>query len=164
MTITRAIAVPRTGSVQDFDFLVGTWDVANRRLKSRWSGCTEWDEFPAINRCGSRLGSIVNIDEIEFFTRGFSGMTVRVFDLAQQRWSIYWINSRTGVMEPPVTGAFVGDVGVFRGRDTDEGRPIEVIFRWTRLGSHAARWEQAFSLDGETWETNWVMDMTRRED
>lgn len=33
------------------------------------------------------------------------------------------------------------------GDDTDEGRPIKVVFRWTRLGPDAARWKQAFSLD-----------------
>jgi hypothetical protein len=36
-----------------------------------------------------------------------------------------------------------------------------VWFRWTRRGPDVARWEQAFSLDGQTWEWNWSMDFTR---
>ena len=42
------------------------------------------------------------------------------------------------------------------------GRPIRVRYRWTLLGDGLARWEQAFSLDGEaSWETNWVMELRR---
>jgi hypothetical protein len=58
-------------------------------------------------------------------------------------------------------GSFAGDVGVFEGDDTFEGRPIRVRFTWSRVASPTPRWEQAFSDDGKTWETNWVMEMTR---
>ena len=35
---------------------------------------------------------------------------------------------------------------------------------WTEFPA-TARWEQAVSVDGEqTWETNWIMDLTRRTD
>jgi len=47
------------------------------------------------------------------------------------------------------------------GDDSDEGRPIKVVFRWTRLGPDAARWQQAFSLDGKEWETNWIIEHRR---
>jgi hypothetical protein len=33
----------------DFDFLVGTWDVTNRRLAKRHVGSDDWDEFPGIS-------------------------------------------------------------------------------------------------------------------
>ena len=56
---------------------------------------------------------------------------------------------------------FAGDRGEFRGRDSDDGREVEVRFVWNRLGADAARWEQAFSLDGREWETNWTMDFKR---
>jgi hypothetical protein len=35
------------------------------------------------------------------------------------------------------------------------------VFRWTRLGPDAARWQQAFSLDGSEWETNWIIEHRR---
>jgi hypothetical protein len=50
----------RTGDVRDFDFLVGTWDGVNRRLRKRWVGSNDWDIFPGRLRCESRLGSVVN--------------------------------------------------------------------------------------------------------
>jgi len=150
-----------TGDLHDFDFFAGTWNVVNRRLKARWVGSTEWEEFPGTCRCALHMGGVVNVDENTFPTRGFSGMTVRLFDHAQRRWSIYWINSKRGVLEPPVHGGFNGDRGEFFGDDLDDGRPVKVRFLWTRRGPDAARWEQAFSLDGQAWEWNWSMDFTR---
>ena len=58
----------------------------------------------------------------------------------------------------------VGDgVGTFSADDTDDGRPVRVRFVWSGITETSARWEQAFSTDdGRNWETNWVMDLTRR--
>ena len=48
------------------------------------------------------------------------------------------------------------------GDDEDAGRPIRIRFIWSKITSSSAQWEQAFSLDGgQTWETNWIMEMTR---
>jgi hypothetical protein len=150
-----------TGDVGDFDFLIGNWNVAHRRLKQRLAGSDDWDAFPGTSRCEKRLGGLVNVDENLFPTKGFAGLTLRVFDPAERRWSIYWVDSRVGVLTPPVVGGFTGDHGAFFGEDRHEGQPVGVQFRWTRLGSDAARWEQAFSRDGKSWEWNWVMEFTR---
>lgn len=153
--------IPPTGDVHDFDFLAGTWHVENRRLARRGVGCTDWETFPGKSRVALHLGGVVNVDELELPTKGWSGLTVRAFDVAARRWSIYWINSRQGTLFPPVLGGFAGDVGEFHGDDVDDGVPVQVVFRWTRRGPDAAAWEQAFSRDGVTWETNWVMEFTR---
>jgi hypothetical protein len=150
-----------TGDVRDFEFLVGTWEGHNRRLKKRWIGSNDWDVFTGRLRCESRLGGVVNVDEVDFPTKGWSGLTVRAFDIEQRRWAIYWINSRTGKLFPPVLGGFTGDRGEFYGDDMDEGRPVKVRFVWTRRGSDLALWEQAFSLDGKQWETNWTAEQRR---
>jgi quinol monooxygenase YgiN len=153
---------PATGSPGDFDFLVGEWNAKNRRLKKRGVGSSEWDEFPATLRMTSHLGGAANVDEIAFPTKGWSGMTVRTFDHARRQWAIYWINSKSGHLQSPVHGGFSGDTGVFHGDDEDEGRPIRVVFHWAKLGPDAARWSQDFSYDGgRTWETNWVIELTR---
>lgn len=153
---------PPTGDLHDFDFFVGDWTGANRRLKQRWVGSDDWDEFPNTLSCGSQLGGVANLDYyVHFPTKGWSGMTVRTFDTEAKRWSLYWINSRIGKLFPPVVGGFSGDHGEFFGDDEDEGRPVKVRFRWTRHRPGAARWEQAFSLDGREWETNWTCEHTR---
>ena len=150
-----------TGDVHDFDFLAGDWKIVNRRLKARGVGSDEWDEFPATSHARLHLGGVANVDEIRFHTQGWSGMTIRTFDLQTRQWSIYWVNSRTGTLFPPVVGGFAGERGEFHGDDEDGGRPVKVRYIWTKAGKDAARWEQAFSPDGRSWETNWVMDLTR---
>jgi hypothetical protein len=150
-----------TGAVSDFDFLVGTWHVANRRLLKRGVGCKEWEEFPASYRCEQYLNGVANVDEMSVPSRGFSGMTVRTFAVAQRRWAIYWINSSNGMLCPPVHGGFTGNRGDFYGEDNDDGKLVAVHFIWTKLGNNRARWQQAFSLDGHAWETNWIMEFTR---
>jgi hypothetical protein len=151
----------RTGDAHDFDFLAGAWNVANRRLVARGVGSTEWDEFPASHSARLHLGGIANVDEMICPTKGWSGMTVRHFHGAQRQWSIRWISSRTGAMDPGVVGGFEGDRGEFYGEDEDDGKPVKVRFIWTRLGPDAARWEQSFSYADGPWETNWVMEFTR---
>ena len=160
-SITAVEEEARRASARDFDFLHGRWSVVNRRLQQRWAGCTEWDVFPATVEDRSVLAGGANMDEITFPTRGFTGMTLRLFDVERQQWWLYWVNSRDGLLQPPVVGRFEGDTGTFEGDDTDEGRPVRVRFIWRR-GTDSARWEQAFSDDGGvTWETNWIMEMTR---
>ncbi len=156
MTPTRFIG--RSG---DFDFLIGQWQVHNRRLKQRQVGSTTWEEFPATMQARVMLDGAVSVDEITFPSQGFSGMTLRTLDPATKRWSIYWINSASGRLEPPVHGGFDGARGEFFGDDCDGGRAVRVRFIWTRLGPCAARWEQAFALAGGAWEDNWVMELRR---
>jgi hypothetical protein len=53
-------------------------------------------------------------------------------------------------------------VGRFYADDQHEGRPVRCRFIWSDISATTARWEQAFSVDGEqTWETNWIMTSTR---
>jgi hypothetical protein len=147
----------------DFDFWMGTWRIQNRRLRARLAGSTEWDTFEARGQTWPILNGLGNRDEFRTdFWPDFVGMTFRFFNPQTRQWSIYWADSRRGILEPPVVGGFSGDVGTFYGDDVFEGKPIRVRFVWTRAPQ--VRWEQAFSTDGgKTWETNWTMDMTREE-
>jgi hypothetical protein len=46
--------------------------------------------------------------------------------------------------------------------DTYDGKDIRARFVWSDITADSARWEQAFSVDGErTWITNWIVDFTR---
>lgn len=88
----------------------------------------------------------------------------RFFDPATRQWSIYWASSRRPalLLDPPVIGSFSGDVGVFEGDDTFDGRPVRVRYMWRDVTSPTPHWEQAFSADGgETSETNWIAEFTR---
>ena len=71
------------------------------------------------------------------------------------------MNSRDGLLPPPVVGGFLGDTGEFLGEDVDGDRPVAVRCLWDRLGPDSARWEQAFSYEGGPWEANWIMEFQR---
>jgi hypothetical protein len=160
---TYAFTLARTGNLHDFDFIAGAWTLQNRRLQKRWVAeqDRQWDEFPAVD-CGAvYLGSTVNVDEIHFPTRGWAGVTFRNFDLEKRQWSIHWVSSRTGKVDSGVFGGFDGDRGEFYGEDVDDGRPVKMRYLWIKHGPDHAHWEQAFSLDGKTWEVNWMNDLTR---
>lgn len=150
-----------TGDVHDFDFFTGEWTLQNRRLKVRGVGSNEWEEFPAVTQARQQLGAMVNVDEINYPTKGWSGLTVRVFNPEKRQWSIYWVSSKRGVVDPPQVGGFTGNRGEFYGEDEDEGRHVKVRYIWVKTGPDTAHWEQAFSYDGKTWETNWTNDLVR---
>ena len=156
------------GRPHDFDFLVGgTWHVANRRLPRRHVGSDDWIEFDHTCHAVAMMDGQVSVDENDFATQGFKGVTLRTLDVAARRWAIYWINGADGHVQPPVHGGWCGDRGEFFGDDVDAGRPVRVRFLWERLGPDAARWSQDFALVGQhgeadgPWETNWVMTMRR---
>ena len=154
-------------SSRDFDFWMGRWNVHNRRLRKRLAGADEWDEFEATVVARPILDGMGNEDEFRTdYDGGFIGMSFRFFDPAKKRWSIYWADSRhCGELDPPVYGTFSGDSGVFEGTDVFEGRPILVRFTWSGITTPTVSWEQAFSDNGgQTWETNWIMEITRAED
>lgn len=153
----------RTGGVHDFDFLAGAWTVRNRTLKTG-SGRGGWVEFAATTCMRRHLGGVVNVDEFQFPGKGYSAMALRVFHLERRQWSIYWIESRAGVLLPPVMGGFEGARGEFYGEDELAGRRVIFRFVWTRLGADRARWEQAYSPDGQQWTLVWVMDFTRTDE
>lgn len=149
--------------MNNFDFLVGTWDSVQRRLVKPLTGSDEWYEFAGTTRCYSMFGGAANVDEVSFPDKGFNGLSVRLLNPETDEWSIYWANSRNGILAlPPVVGKFVDGVGEFFSEEDYEGRPIVVRYRWSDITDTSARWTQAFSTDkGETWETNWEAEFTR---
>ncbi|HYE47004.1 MAG TPA: DUF1579 domain-containing protein [Caulobacter sp.] len=149
---------------RDFHFLYGRWSVRHRRLKERGAGCREWDEFEGSSFCQGLMGGIVNIDENDMPDRGFQGVTFRCFDVARRQWAIYWVDNRSGELQPPVFGGFEAGTGRFYGDDLDGGRPVKVRFIWEAATPGVARWTQAFSYDGgESWEDNWIMEFRRAD-
>jgi hypothetical protein len=150
----------------DFDFLAGRWRIRNERLVKRLQQCTEWETFEASQQAQLLPRGLGNTDD--FVTEhwpGFAAMSLRLYDPVARQWSIRWATNRDGVLGPPLLGAFDADgVGIFEGRDTEEGRPIRVRFTWSDITPGSARWQQEFSADeGQTWELNWIMHLTRVE-
>lgn len=154
----------KNSSPNDFDFLVGKWKINNRKLKSRLSNCTEWEEFEATGEMTKILKGIGNTDNFLTTFEGipFEGRTLRLFNPKSKLWSIYWADSTTGALEVPVTGSFDGNIGKFYTKDIFNGREIVIMFQWDKTNPHQPIWSQAFSMDnGCTWEWNWHMNFCR---
>ena len=76
-------------------------------------------------------------------------------DLAHQRDQLRWFGG--------MVGNHVVDMVNRYGEDRDNGRPVKVRYTWTKVDRDHARWEQAFSYDDRSWETNWRADFVRAD-
>ena len=149
--------------VTDFDFLPGTWHVANRRLVNLLDpDCAEWEEFEATSEARGMLDGFGNVDH--FRTPGYEGFSLRLYDPEEDLWRIWWSSTgRPGRLDPPVEGRFSApDRARFECEDVLDGVPISMRFDWSEITGDAARWEQSFSFDGgASYKLNWVMLLTR---
>jgi hypothetical protein len=178
-----AQAAPVKDGSHDFDFIYGKWRMPNHRLKNRLAASHEWVDFITCDEGSPLPGGIGDIDYWKAnLWKDFVGVTVRTYDPKTGLWRIYWVDNTfsAGVIQPPVAGKFVGNVGIFEGSDTYKGIPVKVRFTWTvnpkgapaaekweqalnpKGAAVVAKWEQAFSTDGgKTWETNWYNEFIR---
>lgn len=146
-----------TSSQRDFDYLVGNWKLRNRRLASRLTHSTEWIAYESRVEMHQILNGVGNIDKYTDSAGGkpYEGVALRLFDPKTRLWSIYWADGNAGKLDPPVVGSFENKIGHFFGRDTYQGKPIIVVFRWDVRNPRLPIWSQAFSTDnGRTWEWN----------
>lgn len=162
--MTQTEAVPP--GLHDFDFLVGHWKVHHRRLKERLANNHEWVEFEGTSVLHMVMGGYGTVDDnvLEAPAGTYRAVSLRSFDPKSGQWSTWWLDSRMplGPLDPPVRGGFRDGIGTFLGDDTFNGKPIRVRYLWSEITPTSCHWEQAFSPDnGVTWETNWVMDLTR---
>jgi len=163
--VPPGFTMERTGGEHDFAYFEGAWTTMQHRLRTRFPpGANDWEDFPGTLCAVPYLEGRASVDELYFPTRDHAGFTLRLFDRERRQWSIYWVNSTNGRLDPiPVVGGFQGNRGEFYARDQFEGRPIKVRYLWTIIDQNHARWEQAFSFDDRTWETNWTADFTRAD-
>lgn len=154
------IVASKTSSAKDFDFLAGKWTMENRKLKSRLNGCTEWITFESSDEnLGTILHGAGNLDfyRTTFDGKPYEGLTLRLFNPKTKLWSLYWVASDVGVLDPPVVGSFEGNIGMFYGKDVFQGKPILFVFKWDKTDPDNPVWSQAFSADnGITWEWNYT--------
>jgi hypothetical protein len=150
----------------DFDFLIGDWNVHNRRLTAPLSGSNQWYEFEARSTARHVWGGLANMDEFHAETTPngkITGMTVRLYDPKSEQWSIYWGSATAGKLGVPTVGAFHDGRGEFFDQEDFNGKSIFVRYTWSKMTSDSAQWDQAFSSDGgQTWESNWIMEFVRR--
>lgn len=146
-----------TGKAGDFDFLSGHWHIKHRQLKDG-----KWDLFDGEATVFGILDGIASVEELRIPSRNFSGMGVRLLDVERKLWADYWVNRKSGVLNPPSWGSFAQGVGTWGSDDVNGAMPVIVRGVWDQITPEACRWYQATSRDnGSTWEENWIMHWQR---
>ncbi len=159
------IVASKSSTQNDFDFLVGKWNIHNKKLKSRLSNSNDWIEFEAVQEMRKVLTGMGNVEIISatIDDKPYEGMAIRLFNRATKLWSIYWADNSLGTMDNPVVGSFEHGIGTFFGKEILNGKEVILQFRWDATKPEKPVWSQAFSADhGRTWEWNWYMYFTRR--
>lgn len=152
------------GGRGDFDFLAGAWTTVQRRLVARGVGSTEWkDSAPNVHCATHYLDGTFTVEESFSPVKGVTGLFLYAFDVEKSQWALYWIDPKVGKLESPLVGGFNGSLGAFYGEDVDDGRPVKVRYSWIVRDKDHAHWEQAFSFDNRSWETNWTAEFTRTD-
>lgn len=154
--------------IHNFDFLIGKWDVVNRRLKERLTNCDEWIEFSAAMETKSILNGLGTMDEMKssHFGNNFVGLSIRILNPVLDEWTIYWAdtaNPEVG-LKKQVVGKFENGKGTFFGKEDYQGKVVKLRFLWIKESSSTAKWEQAYYDEAnQVWETNWTMLFTSIE-
>jgi hypothetical protein len=159
-----------TGTVShgkhDFDWDIGTWKTHQRRLLHPLTGSTTWVEYSGTDVV-RRIWDGANHGMVE--ADGPAGhleiFTLRLYNPQSHQWSIYFANSASGALSPPVIGEFKSGNGEFYDQEEYNGRTILVRFAISDITPNSCHFEQAFSADGgKTWETNFIVTETLLED
>ena len=163
-TAAPAGAQARDGS-HDFDWEIGSWTTHLRYLPEPLTGSNRWVEYRGTSDIRALMGGRANLVELSVGNASgrIEGMSLRLYNPKSRQWTLNFASIRSGVLTPPVTGAFdEKGRGTFYGVDTVDDRTVLVRFVISDVTPSSARFEQAFSADGgATWETNWIAVDTR---
>jgi hypothetical protein len=150
---------------RDFDFELGSWKIHLKKLQHPLSGSNTWVEFDGTSITRKLWDGRSQLEQFETDspTMGhIEGLTLRLYDPQSHQWSLYWVNSKDGILAQPTVGEFKSGHGEFYDQEPFNGRMIFVRFIWSNVNSDSPHFEQSFSDDGgKTWEVNWITDQTR---
>lgn len=156
-----------TIKIKNFDFLIGKWNVLNKRLKERLKDNNEWIKFPAQMETNPFLNGLGLMDEMKssHFGDDFIGFSIRMVNPKTNIWTIYWADTSNpeNYLKEQVVGGFENGIGEFYGKEFYEGKEYKLRFIWKKYAENTAQWEQAYFDElKKEWETNWIMEFTRK--
>jgi hypothetical protein len=161
-------AVVTSDGRRDFDFILGEWRIANRKLEDPLgAGPATWLDFEAPSVAQPILDGLGNFDAFsvpDLPGRGaFHGYGLRLFEAETGLWRIWWASTvGRGRLDTRLVGRFRHAEGRFECDDLIGGRALTVRSDWTDITPSSARWEQSFSFDGgQRFEPNWIVEWRR---
>ena len=80
---------------QDWDWLLGSWDVFHSRLKDRLVGSNEWQEFSGKSAFWTTMRGLGNVDDnsLQLPAGDYRGLSIRAFDPVTGSWAIWWLDA-----------------------------------------------------------------------
>ena len=132
---------------RQFDFWLGAWQA-------------DWDAGSGTNIVESTFGGKV-IRETFSGRPGieFDGMSVSVYDRADNVWKQTWVDSDGNYLD--FVGTFADGVMDLRRTALRDGRANTFRMRWYDIETDRFQWKWERSEDDSSWETMWAISYTR---
>lgn len=155
------------GDAANFDFQVGTWHVALKRLAQRLAGSRDWRTYTGSLVVRRLWNGRANVGELDV-RRGsdrIAYVMLRTYNPRTGQWSDYAVDTGDGsVLFPPAVGRFNDGRGKLYDREIYAGKAIVVRYVFDEITPQSCRFVQSFSSDnGKTWESNVVATFTRAD-
>jgi len=148
----------------DFDFNVGVWKTHIKRILDPLSGSTQSIELNGAVTVRRVWDGRAELEEIEADGPNghWEGMTLFLYNPEAHQWSQTFADSKTGVLTPPLIGAFKDGRGELFSQDTRKDRVILIRAVWSDITPDSHHFEESFSDDGgKTWAPALIATLTR---
>jgi hypothetical protein len=148
----------------DFDFNVGVWRTQIKRILDPLSGSSSSIELSGTVTVRRVWNGRAQLEEIEADGPNghWEGLTLFLYNPEAHQWSQIFTNSKTGVLTPPLIGAFKDGRGELFSQDTFKDRAILVRATWSDITPDSHHFEEVYSDDGgKTWAPAFIANLTR---
>lgn len=153
-----------TGPEHDFDFNMGQWTTRIRAVLNPLSAPGVWSKLGGTHAVYRVWDDWANVGQLEVDGPGghVEDLALRLYDRKTQQWRVYFANSKTGTLAPPMVGEFKGGTGTFIGMDEVDGKTVLTRNVWSGITAKSCRQDWAISTDGgRTWVPTWTSVDTR---
>jgi hypothetical protein len=150
---------PGTGAEHGFDFNMGKWKTRIRAVLNPLSAPNVWTNLQGTHTVYRVWGDWADVGQLEVDgpSSHEEDMALRMYDRRTRQWRVYFANSASGTLDPPMVGEFKGGVGTFVFLDEMEGKTVLVRNVWSGITAKSCHQDWAVSSDGgATWAPTWV--------
>jgi hypothetical protein len=155
---------PGSGPEHDYDFNLGHWNTRIRAVMNPLSAPSVWTNLRGTHVVYRVWDDWANIGQLEVAGPGghIEDLALRTYDRKTRQWRVYFANSDTGTLDPPMIGEFNNGIGTFVFQDEVEGKTVLVRNVWSDITSKSCHQDWAISPDGgKTWIPTWISTDTR---